>query len=229
MNKNFIAICATFLMCAVLIVFYLNPKLSKSTVTFAESSPKKVIYLTFDDGPSDKVTPRILDVLKEENVKATFFIVGKNAVQRKYLIKREIDEGHTVGVHSYSHDYGEIYASTDSLLKDIDKCNDIIKEVTGKPAKLYRFPGGSFGIASSFIDAVTAKGLRYVDWNASTCDAEISGATPEQLLNCAITTPANRNNVVLLAHDTTTKSATADALKDIIKYYKNLNYTFASF
>ena len=229
MNRNFTAICAALLMCAVLILYYVSPKLGQSTVTFAETVPEKVIYLTFDDGPSDRVTPKILDILKEENVKATFFIVGKNAELRKNLVKREIDEGHTVGVHSYSHDYNEIYTSTESLLKDVDKCNRIIKEVCGKPSNLYRFPGGSFGLSSSFINAVTERGMRYVDWNASTRDAEILSATPEQLVKAAVSTPANRERIVMLAHDTTNKSATAEALKDIIKYYKNLNYTFSKF
>ena len=159
MNRNFTAICAALLMCAILIVFYVSPKMGKGTVGFAEnytensaetisggadSGTGKLIYLTFDDGPSDRVTPKILDVLKEESVKATFFIVGKHAETRKYLIKREFEEGHTVAVHSYSHKYDEIYADKSSLLKDIDKCNALIKEITGKPTNLYRLPGGSF-------------------------------------------------------------------------------------
>lgn len=229
MNKNFTAICAALLMCAFLIVFYVSPKFSKSTVTFAESSDGKVIYLTFDDGPSDRVTPKILDVLKDEGVKATFFIVGRNAETRKYLLKREIDEGHTVAVHSYSHYYPEIYFSPESLLKDIDKCNKIIEEVSGKPSTLYRFPGGSFGISSEMINAVMQHGMRYVDWNASTRDAEIYGATPDQLLKASVATSANSEHIVMLAHDSTTKSATAEALKDIIRHYKNLNYTFKTF
>lgn len=244
MNRNFTAICAALLMCAILIVFYVSPKMGKGTVGFAEnytensaetisggadSGTGKLIYLTFDDGPSDRVTPKILDVLKEESVKATFFIVGKHAETRKYLIKREFEEGHTVAVHSYSHKYDEIYADKSSLLEDIDKCNALIKEITGKPTNLYRFPGGSFWVDSSLVKAVTTHGMRYVDWNASTRDAEICGATPEQLYKSAVNTPANRQHIVMLAHDTTDKLTTAAALKDIIKYYKSLNYTFAAF
>lgn len=229
MNRNFTAFCAALLMCAFLIVLYVSPKISKSTVAFAENNPQKIVYLTFDDGPSDRVTPRILDILKEENVKATFFIVGKNAENRKNIVKREIDEGHTVGVHSYSHKYNEIYASPETLLKDIDKCNKIIKEVAGKPSAVYRFPGGSYGISDTFIAAVTGHGLKYVDWNASVRDAELPDACPQQLLQAAINTTANRSKVVLLAHDTTNKTTTADALKSIIDYYKTSNYSFAAF
>ncbi len=225
-NRNFTAICAALLMCAFLIVFYFSPKIARNTVAFAETETKKTVYLTFDDGPSDRVTPKILDVLKEENVKATFFIVGVNAETRKYLIKREIDDGHSVGVHSYSHIYREIYSSPESLIKDIDKCNKVIEEVAGKPSALYRFPGGSYGLSPAFIDAVTKHGMKYYDWNASTRDAEIYQATPEQLYEQAITTPIDRKNIILLSHDTTNKTATVDALKMIIGHYKSLGYSF---
>ena len=215
-------------MCAILIVFCCAPTIGKVSVSFADSG-EKVIYLTFDDGPSDRVTPRILDVLKEENVKATFFIIGKNAELREHIIRRELDEGHTVAVHSYSHDYKKIYASPEALVNDIDKCNSVICEVAGKPSVVYRFPGGSYGLSSTLVNAVLEHGMRYVDWNASTRDAEFTNPTPQQLYKAAISTPANRENIVLLAHDSTTKTATAEALGDIIRYYKNQGYVFKAF
>ena len=229
MNRNFTALCAALLMCAILIVFYGSMLGAKSNVVLADDRAGKVIYLTFDDGPSDRVTPKILDVLKKENVKATFFIVGKSAETRKHILKREFDEGHTIGVHSYSHRYKDIYASPASLVEDIDKCNKIIKEVTGSYSTLYRFPGGSFGLSDKLINAVTRRGMRYVDWNASTRDAELYGATPAQLFKAAIETPIVADYVVLLAHDTTDKLSTVDALTDIIKYYKSHDYAFATF
>jgi len=228
MNRNFTAVCAALLMCAMIFIFY-GAFVSGNNITFADNNCQKVIYLTFDDGPSDKVTPKILDILKEENVKATFFVIGKNAETRKKLLKREAEEGHTVAVHSYSHIYNEIYASPESLLKDIKKCNKIIEEVTGKKSSVYRFPGGSFGLNERLISAVTNSGMRYVDWNASTRDAEFTDPTPEQIVSASITTAANPERIVLLAHDSTTKTATAQALKGIIRHYKELNYTFASF
>lgn len=196
--------------------------------SFAESEDK-CIYLTFDDGPSDRVTPKILDILKEENVKATFFIVGKQAQKRKYLIKREHDEGHCVAVHSYSHIYKHIYSSPQALIEDIDKCNDLIEEVTGHRSEVYRFPGGSFTVGSDFIAEVRSHGLNYVDWNASTRDAELSNPTPADLLNAAITTPAYPKRIVMLSHDTTDKLVVADALRDVIRYYKDKGYTFKRF
>ena len=105
----------------------------------------------------------------------------------------------------------------------------MIRSATGRVSPIYRFPGGSYGLSSSLIGAVNAHGMRYVDWNASTRDAELENPSVKEIFNSAVTTPANKNNIVLLAHDSTTKTATAKALKDIIKYYKGLNYTFAAF
>lgn len=215
---------------ALMIVFYGTLVYDNSSFSHAEEMPpQNTIYLTFDDGPSDRVTPKILDVLAEENVKATFFIIGRQAVLRKPIIEREFNEGHTVAVHSYSHEYGKIYASPQSLLEDIDKCNKVIKEITGKYSYVYRFPGGSFTVPNETITAVTTHGLRYVDWNASTRDAEIYDATCEQIFNSATTTAAYPENIVLLAHDSTNKLSTAAALKDIIRYYKERNYVFCAF
>lgn len=231
MNKNMTAFCAAMLVCAILFAFCGAMWASGPEFSLAETGGCKIktVYLTFDDGPSDRVTPKILDILKEENVKATFFIVGSQAETRKYILKREAEEGHKIGVHSYSHRYKEIYSSCESLLADIDKCNEVIKSATGKYSDVYRFPGGSFKLSGKFISAVTERGLRYVDWNASTRDAEIPDAEPEQLLNAAIATASDADNVVLLAHDSTTKSATAEALKDVIRRFKSKGYEFRKF
>lgn len=228
MNRNFTAFCAAMLAFAILLVICGGFIADSKKFALAEEA-EKTVYLTFDDGPSDRVTPKILDVLAEEKVKATFFIIGKNVETRKNIIKREFDEGHTVAVHSYTHKYKEIYSSEESLIKDIDACNEVIKSVTGKYSSVYRFPGGSYGLSQKFISAVTAHGLRYVDWNASTRDAEILNATPAQLLKAAVTTSASSNYIVLLAHDSTSKSATAEALRDIIKHFKDNGYVFKAF
>lgn len=232
MNRNFTAFCAAMLAFAILLVicggFWTNSRRFSFAETDSESIVKTV-YLTFDDGPSDRVTPRILDVLKEENVKATFFIIGSQAETRKYIIEREYCEGHTVAVHSYTHEYGQIYSSPENLIKDIDKCNEVIKSVTGEYSSLYRFPGGSYGLSNKLITAVTEHGMRYVDWNASTRDAEIINATPKQLYKAATASAANTENIVLLAHDSTSKSATAAALKDIIHHFKDEGYIFEAF
>ena len=236
MNRKNTVLCAFLLLFLFVAVQFLavcdnfgvNIALAETAETKAET-PRKCVYLTFDDGPSDRVTPKILDVLKEENVKATFFIVGKMAERRKYLIQREFAEGHTVAVHSYSHVYNDIYSSEEKLLDDIDRCNQLIKDITGAYSGVYRFPGGSFWVKKELIDAVTLHGMRYIDWNASMRDAEIINPAPDDLLKAAINTPANRDHIVMLAHDTTDKLTTAQALKSVIKYYKNKGYVFEKF
>lgn len=224
MKRNFAEIFAAFLMCAILIAVFAGIAPQKTTLTFA--SGEKAVYLTFDDGPSDRITPKILDVLKKEDVKATFFIVGKSAVLRKNILRRMSREGHTLGVHSYSHAYNEIYSSRASLLNDIEKCNAVIKEITGKDAEVYRFPGGSHWVKENLKDAVKNLGLRYVDWNASFGDADLKNPTAQVLYENAVASSAGKGSVILLAHDTTDKTSTVEALGDIIKYYKNNGYTF---
>lgn len=229
MNKKHTVICAFMLLFVLVAVQFINLSQFSGIKIALADAPQKCVYLTFDDGPSDKITPKILDILKEEDVKATFFIVGKQAERRKYLIEREFNEGHTVGVHSYSHVYKDIYASADSLIADIDRCNALIEEITGSPASVYRFPGGSFGLSQNLITAVTDHGMRYIDWNASMRDAELINPTPADLLKAAVDTPANRDHIVMLAHDATDKTVTAQALQEVIRHYKSLNYSFNAF
>lgn len=216
-------------MCAILLVFFGSLAISKDPMAFADCDAEKEIYLTFDDGPSDRVTPKILDVLKEENVKATFFVVGKSIPGREKLIKREIDEGHGVAVHSYSHIYGEIYSSPEKLLTDIQKCSGMIENVTGVKPTYYRFPGGSFYLDKKLISAVKTLNLNAVDWNASFCDAELYNPAPAALYKSAVKTSAGKSRIVMLAHDSTDKSATAAALGSVIKYFKDGGYAFKAF
>lgn len=234
MNKKFFAAAATVLAAAIAVLVISNAYSGARTAfSFAETdssqSVEKTVYLTFDDGPSDRITPKILDVLDEEGVKATFFIIGKQAERRDYLISREAQSGHTVAVHSYTHDYREIYRSPESLIKDIDKCNDLIERITGRRAEVYRFPGGSYGLRSELVSAVLAHGLRYVDWNASTRDAEYGQTDADSLYNSAVTTSADCNNIVLLSHDSTNKTFTPEATKKLIRYYKENGYAFGTF
>lgn len=234
MNRKYFAAAAIILAVAfavLWIAYGLNG--AQSTFTIAQTNdtqtPEKTVYLTFDDGPSDRITPKILDILDAEDVKATFFIIGQQAERRDYLIRRETESGHTVAVHSYTHDYTDIYSSPKKLLADIDKCNAVIEKITGKRSDVYRFPGGSYGLKSELITAVTEHGLRYVDWNASTRDAEWGVSGADTLYNNAVSTSANCDNVVLLSHDSTNKTSTPEATRRIIQYYKKNGYSFSTF
>lgn len=188
-----------------------------------------VIYLTFDDGPSTKNTARLLDILKEENVKATFFLTDKTNTD--YLIKRMYDEGHTIGLHTASHNYKYIYSSTTNFIKDIEKIQEKVARITGEKSSIIRFPGGSSNTVSSFnpgimctlSNMVIEKGYHYFDWNVSSGDAGGSRSKKNTYRNVTNNLSKNRANVVLM-HDI--YDSTVDAVKDIIKYGKDDGYTF---
>lgn len=231
MNRKLpvLAAVALILTIAIILVGSYFPKVRPTFAQKGEIAVEKCIYLTFDDGPSDKVTPKILDILKDEKVPATFFIVGANAKPRLEILKRAHAEGHTLGVHSYSHRYSEIYSSAEALLKDIKACNEVIFEATGEYSEIYRFPGGSFTVPNELKSAVAGAGYTCVDWNASFRDSEIKGATAEDIFNSARNTLAYPDNVVMLAHDGTDKLATAAALTKVIRYFKGKGYVFKAF
>lgn len=203
--------------------------LSSSVFALADGEDAgKYVFLTFDDGPSDSTTPRVLDILKDEGVPATFFVIGRQAERRDYLLKRILQEGHTLGIHTYSHEYDKIYASTDALLEDIKKCSDVLEKTVSVKTNLYRFPGGSFSVRPQYLKAVRAAGYRYVDWNACTRDGDPIHATPERLYREAIKTTGEKRYVILLMHDQAHRDATVASLRDIIRFYKEKNYRFGS-
>lgn len=225
MNRKLPALAAVALVLAFFVALVENYFSHPSAVTtFAEE--RKNIYLTFDDGPSDRVTPVILDILKQEKVPATFFVVGTQAEKRRDLLKRIFDDGHSLGVHSYSHIYSDIYASPSALLNDIEKCNEVICSVTGSYTHLYRFPGGSFSVKPEFIETVKKNGYTVVDWNASFMDSEIKDVTAGKLYTAALNTVSNPKRIVMLAHDATDKTETANALKEVIRHFKKKGYVF---
>ncbi len=165
----------------------------------------KTMYLTFDDGPSAENTNKVLDILKEKNVKATFFLIGENVEKHPEVAKRIVAEGHTIGIHCYKHDYDKLYESVDSYVADFEKAREVICEVTGVETKLFRFPGGSInsynkGVRQDIIDEMTTKGYIYYDWNASLEDATRNNE-PERLLRNAKESTLGRKRVVMLAHD----------------------------
>ncbi len=191
-------------------------------------APEKNIYLTFDDGPSAKITPVILDILAEQNIKATFFVIGKNAERNPDVLKRIFAEGHVVGIHSYTHEYKKIYRDERALLDDIEKCENAIRKINPAfSSKLYRFPGGSFGLSERFTEAVKSRGYRYVDWNASNGDCEIKDTDGgKELAEYAIATGGKRGTIIMLMHDAAGKTATAESLNEIIGHYKKAGYAF---
>jgi len=200
------------------------------TVRVIERNKNGVIYLTFDDGPQEGTTNVILDILKEEGVPATFFVTCKGP---DYLIKREYDEGHTVALHTCSHDYAGIYSSDDAFFNDLYAVQNRVKNITGYESKISRFPGGSsntvsrrysWGIMSRLTVEVQNRGFRYYDWNLSSGDAAGGYPTSDQIYNNVVNSlRKNRANMVLM-HDI--KPYTRDALRRIIRYGKENGYRF---
>lgn len=192
---------------------------------------KKVIYLTFDDGPG-KYTARLLDILKQYNVKATFFVTGYN-YNYNDLLKREYDEGHTVAIHSYTHNYAKIYTSLDAYMEDLLKMQDKIKQYTGFEAKMVRFPGGSSNtisrryknlIMTDAVNKLNELGYKYVDWTIASGDAGDTTDTNEIIRRVTTNLKEDSPNVIL-QHDI--KGFSVDAVEEIIKYGLSNGYTFA--
>ena len=190
------------------------------------------IYLTFDDGPSNN-TSKILDILKQEDIKATFFLVNFNSSYNP-AVKRIYDEGHSIGIHSYTHNYKLIYSSVSAYFDDLNKMNDKIKTITGSDTKLLRFPGGSSNTISSFnkgimttlVKEVTNAGYHYFDWNVDSSDAW-SARNSNDVYNNVVNNLKKGTNIVLM-HDLSSNEKTVNALEKIIKYAKEKGYTFAN-
>ena len=215
------------------------PKLTevgKENMKHIYSSDTKRAFLTFDDGPSN-VTPTILDVLKQENVPATFFVLGSRVEAMPEMVKRIYEEGHYIANHGYSHVYSSIYASPQAVLDEYNKCNEAVKKAIQVPeyqSHLFRFPGGSSGgpyatIKTESIKLLEENGILHVDWNALTGDAEKTNLTIEYEITRLQQTIANKSSVVILMHDASTKNVTAEALPQIIAYLREQGYDFKNF
>lgn len=200
------------------------------TAVPAHAKTQKVVYLTFDDGPT-KNSMRIMNVLDKYHVKGTFFVTGQQPRSFKY-IRTMAKRGHAIGIHTYSHDYAKVYRSVSAFNKDCAKIQNVVKKETGHKTYLVRFPGGTnntvsrhygYKIMTKLTKTVTRAGFNYVDWNAETGDATGRRMTPSQLARNAC---VSMNSVVVLMHDTDAKNNTVRALPQIIRYYKARGYTF---
>lgn len=203
---------------------------------------KKVAYLTFDDGPSETVTPQILDILKSENIQATFFLIGKYVDKNdtsKNLVKREIAEGNAIGIHSYSHDYSYLFPNgkinLENCMSDFDKTDKALKNVLGQDfsSRAIRFPGGQMTWskkdpqgADSVDKTLHEKDYHQIDWNALSGDAEGGHKNADELTYETIKTIGNREKALILMHDTYGKEETVKALPGIIEYLKKQGYEF---
>ncbi|WFA09416.1 polysaccharide deacetylase family protein [Tissierella sp. Yu-01] len=187
----------------------------------------KIAYLTFDDGPSLVVTPQILDILDEYDIKATFFVLGNMAEKYPGMLKLTYERGHCIGNHTYSHNYGYLYKSPKNLINDLNKSREVLKKILGDnfDTNIARFPGGSFG-KEKYTKAVKDAGYEYYDWNSLNGDAEGVKVSKERLISRFKETSENKDELIILMHDTDQKQTTVDALREIIDYLIEEGYVF---
>ena len=209
-----------------------NEQIQRIESIYQDTGEKRV-FLTFDDGPSRTVTPHILDTLKNENIKATFFVLGSRAELNPDLVKRAYSEGHYIANHGYSHMYSSIYASIEAIFNEYNKTESCIQnalENADYHSNLFRFPGGSNGgkynkIKQEAKEELKQKNIAYLDWNALNSDS--AGAkTKEELINNIINTVGEKKSVVILMHDAGDKVSTYETLPDVIKFLREKGYKF---
>lgn len=193
-----------------------------------DDTTTKKVYLTFDDGPGSQ-TGKILDILKKNHVKATFFVTGKEDPSSKKIYQRIVKEGHTLAMHSYSHIQDVIYDSKEAFEKDLKQINRCLYEATGVHTKFYRFPGGSSTQNTSlpiqnFIDVLKKNHYLYLDWNVISPDINNANATKEQVVTGVMQGVDAYDTAVVLMYDVADKPMTVKALPSIIKQIKAKNY-----
>ena len=210
-----------------------NKNTYTKTLTIEENdeATMKVVYLTFDDGPSYN-TEKVLDILKKYKVKATFFVTGCGQNKNEY-IKRAADEGHAIGLHTYTHDYAYLYSSKDAYYEDLNNVGAMVKELIGYKPDIIRFPGGASnsvsanyckGIMSDLVVDVVNKGYQFYDWNVSSGDAAGAMMDTDFIIENSCTD--SMDQIMLLFHDASGKDTTVEALPKIIEYYKERGYIF---
>lgn len=195
-------------------------------------SDRKICYLTFDDGPDISVTTKVLDTLKKYNIKATFFVVYKDGRKERELYKRIVNEGHTIGVHTASHNYAKIYSSVEEYLNDFNRCAEQIERVTDVKPEIFRFPGGSINSYNSslyheLIAEMIRRGYTYYDWNVACDDASRPYVASDTIRDNVLNSTSIEKKVVLM-HDGKGHETTAEALPEIIEGLSEQGYEFAA-
>lgn len=196
----------------------------------------KIVYLTFDDGPTPSITPKILDILKEHNVKATFFVIGKKVKENPEIVKRAYNEGHFIGNHTYSHNNSILYKNSEKFISEIEKTDLEIGKAIGIDnyhSYLFRFPNGFMSNMyktekDNYAKILSNMGYSYIDWNALNKDSERK-YTNKQLLENLKQSIKNKNILVILMHDTKDVNDSSCILNESINYLKNQGYSFENF
>lgn len=223
------------------VITFTNPQIIvndkvKEEIKNIYHSEQKRAFLTFDDGPSKQVTPLLLDLLKQENIKASFFVLGSRVEFYPEIVKRAYEEGHFIGNHGYSHKYSQIYQSPQAVLDEYNMTEQLVQNAIGNPSyqsHLMRLPGGTVGgkyndLKAQAVTLLDQNNICHVDWNALTSDSAGS-KTKEAMLESVKATIGNKNSVVILMHDAGDKILTYEILPELIQYLRDNGYQFMSF
>lgn len=187
---------------------------------------KNVIYLTFDDGPS-VITDKVLNILKENNIKATFFVIGNQIKDQEAVVKRIHDEGHGIGLHTYTHKFRIIYSSNEAFIKEMKTSQDEIHRITNITPTIIRFPGGSrTRLNEEMLALLHSYNFKVYDWNITVSDGINPKTSSDKLFNEATKGTVKPDPIILLMHCDYMHKNTYIALPRIIKYYQNKNYEF---
>lgn len=208
----------------------------KDDIEHIYSSDEKRVFLTFDDGPSRTVTLPILDLLKQEDIKVTFFTLGSRIEFYPEIVKREYEEGHYIANHGYSHQYSSIYSSPEAVIDEYNKTEQLIKNAISNQnysSHLFRFPGGSKGgkysyIKNEAINILNENNIMHVDWNSLSGDSE-GKRSKEDMLNYLKETIGDKKSVIILMHDAGDKIVTYEILSELIQYLRSQGYVFKNF
>lgn len=196
-----------------------------TSAAIVHNSEKKVLYLTFDDGPS-VITDELLDILKFCNVKATFFVVGKEIVGREDMLKRICREGHSIGLHTYSHNLHRIYKNQDAFVNEMIETSKLVKMITGCSTNIIRFPGGSSKhLTKAMLEKLHTNNFKVYDWNSSLEDGVCPNMSVNQLVKNSKKYKHGNSRIFLLMHCNSNNRNTIKALPQIIEYYKNMGYS----
>ncbi|MGH4138965.1 polysaccharide deacetylase family protein [Clostridium sp.] len=211
-------------------IIHNSPVFKPLNISLKDSSDfrtSKIAYLTFDDGPTYVITAALLDILKKENVKATFFVVGKEIEGKESILKRIYLEGHSIGLHTYSHNFKKIYRSTEDLIYEMEKTSDKIQEVIGITPKIIRFPGGSSKHLNAFsLETLHKNSFKVYDWNVNIYDGINPNLSVSQLVENSRIIKGNKNAAMVLMHCNFNNKNTVKALPKIIQYYSESGYIF---
>lgn len=211
----------------------LYPELYAQEAQRSTVDADKTVYLTFDDGPSAR-TPEILEILAQYDAKATFFVVGKTDEQSRQWMRDIVAGGHTIGMHTYSHNYKQIYASPEAFLADYNEIYQLIYDATGVYPQISRFPGGSINgyngaNYTDMISELVRRGFVYFDWNVATGDAaERKSVSASVLTRNALSRVNSLHRAMVLMHDSADKKTTVESLPAIIEGYLDAGFTFAA-